>query len=58
MKVHRRRIRLIKGLALAGCSLGLAAPIIADAYAANRSTGCFVLIDETTNDTVAAGVLQ
>jgi hypothetical protein len=31
MKVHRRRIRLIKGLALAGCSLGLAVPSIAGA---------------------------
>jgi hypothetical protein len=31
MKVHRRRIRLIKGLALAGCSLGLAAPTVAGA---------------------------
>jgi hypothetical protein len=31
MKVHRRRIRLIKGLALAGCSLGLAVPTVASA---------------------------
>jgi hypothetical protein len=31
MKVHRRRIRLIKGLALAGCSLGLAVPTVAGA---------------------------
>jgi hypothetical protein len=31
MKVHRKRIRLIKGLALAGCSVGLAVPAIAGA---------------------------
>ena len=31
MKVHRKRIRLIKGLALAGCSLGLAVPTVAGA---------------------------
>jgi hypothetical protein len=31
MKVHRRRIRLIKGLALAGCAVGLAAPTVAGA---------------------------
>jgi hypothetical protein len=31
MKFHRKRIRLIKGLALAGCSLGLAAPTVAGA---------------------------
>ena len=31
MKFHRKRIRLIKGLALAGCALGLAAPSVAGA---------------------------
>jgi hypothetical protein len=31
MKFHRKRIRLIKGLALAGCSLGLALPTVAGA---------------------------
>lgn len=34
MKVHRKRIRLIKGLALAGCSLGLAVPTVAGAMPA------------------------
>jgi sulfate adenylyltransferase large subunit len=32
-------------------------PLAADPYAANRATGAFVLIDETTNDTVAAGMI-
>ena len=31
MKFHRRRIRLLKGLALAGCTLGLAVPSVAGA---------------------------
>jgi hypothetical protein len=31
MKFHRKRIRLLKGLALAGCTLGLAAPTVASA---------------------------
>jgi bifunctional enzyme CysN/CysC len=33
------------------------APIMADPYTRNRTTGAFILIDETTNDTVAAGMI-
>jgi sulfate adenylyltransferase subunit 1 len=33
----------------------LAGPVFADAYATNRATGSFILIDEVTNNTVAAG---
>jgi sulfate adenylyltransferase subunit 1 (EFTu-like GTPase family) len=29
-----------------------------DAYADNRATGAFILIDESTNDTVAAGMIM
>ena len=32
-------------------------PLFLDEYARNRSTGSFVLIDETTNDTVGAGMV-
>jgi sulfate adenylyltransferase large subunit len=32
-------------------------PLIADPYALNRTTGSFILIDEATNDTVAAGMI-
>jgi sulfate adenylyltransferase subunit 1 len=32
-------------------------PLVADAYRANRDTGSFILIDEATNDTVAAGLI-
>jgi sulfate adenylyltransferase large subunit len=38
--------------------LRLSAPLIFDAYARNRATGAFVLIDEATNDTVAAGMAR
>ncbi|GAA4401208.1 adenylyl-sulfate kinase [Tsukamurella soli] len=31
--------------------------VVADAYAANRDTGAFILIDESSNDTVAAGTI-
>jgi len=38
--------------------LKLAQPLVADRYADNRDTGCFVIVDESTNDTVAAGMIQ
>ncbi len=38
-------------------ALRLAEPIAADPYADNRTTGAFVLIDEATNETVAAGMI-
>ena len=34
------------------------APVLADPYAVNRSTGSFILIDEDSNDTVGAGVIS
>ncbi len=39
-------------------TLRLAQPIAADPYAVNRATGAFVLVDDATNDTVAAGMIQ
>jgi sulfate adenylyltransferase subunit 1 len=33
-------------------------PVFVDAYAAGRSTGAFILIDEATNQTVAAGMIE
>jgi len=38
--------------------LRLSAPLMVDPYAENRSTGAFILIDESTNDTVAAGMVR
>jgi sulfate adenylyltransferase subunit 1 len=38
--------------------LKLAQPVFADRYTDNRATGSFVLIDEATNNTVAAGLIQ
>ena len=37
--------------------LDLAAPVMAEPYARNRVTGAFILVDETTNATVAAGMV-
>ncbi|MGH8679171.1 MAG: sulfate adenylyltransferase subunit 1 [Burkholderiales bacterium] len=33
-------------------------PLVIDAYRNNRSTGSFILIDETTNNSVAAGLVE
>jgi sulfate adenylyltransferase subunit 1 len=38
--------------------LDLAEPIVADLYAENRSTGSFILVDDATNGTVAAGMIR
>jgi sulfate adenylyltransferase large subunit len=37
--------------------LRLSTPMMVDRYRRNRTTGSFILIDETTNDTVGAGML-
>jgi sulfate adenylyltransferase large subunit len=37
--------------------LRASAPLIVDPYARNRTTGSFILIDEASNDTVAAGMV-
>ena len=37
--------------------LRCSAPLVVDPYSRNRTTGSFILIDESTNDTVAAGMV-
>ncbi len=37
--------------------LELSAPLVFDSYRRNRVTGSLILIDEATNETVAAGVI-
>ena len=43
---------------IARVSFRLAQPIVADAYRANRGTGAFIVIDESTNNTVGAGMIR
>jgi sulfate adenylyltransferase subunit 1 (EFTu-like GTPase family) len=38
-------------------SLRLAEPLAVDPYSRNRTTGAFILIDESTNDTLGAGMV-
>ena len=42
---------------IARLRLKLAAPIFPDPYADNRATGAFILIDESTNNTIGAGMI-
>jgi sulfate adenylyltransferase subunit 1 len=42
---------------IARVTLACQQPLVFDAYADNRATGCFILIDDTTNRTVAAGMI-
>ncbi|HTU98471.1 MAG TPA: sulfate adenylyltransferase subunit CysN [Solirubrobacteraceae bacterium] len=37
--------------------LRCSSPLVVDPYSRNRTTGSFILIDESTNDTVAAGMV-
>ncbi|HEX7686028.1 MAG TPA: sulfate adenylyltransferase, partial [Trinickia sp.] len=39
-------------------ALTLQKPIVCDAYDAHAATGAFVLIDEATHHTVAAGMIR
>jgi sulfate adenylyltransferase subunit 1 len=41
---------------IARVSFKLAQPLLVDPYADNRATGAFIVIDESTNNTVGAGM--
>ncbi len=43
---------------IAQVTLTLAQPLFVDSYELNRATGSFILIDETANQTVAAGMID
>lgn len=51
-------VRTLNANDIARIGLALAQPLFTDAYEALRATGSFVLIDEATNDTVAAGMVS
>jgi sulfate adenylyltransferase subunit 1 (EFTu-like GTPase family) len=42
---------------IARVSSKLAQPLVVDRYAENRATGAFIVIDESTNNTVGAGMI-
>ena len=43
---------------IAHVSLSLAQPLFVDSYELNRATGSFILVDEATNQTLAAGMID
>ena len=43
---------------IANINFKLAQPLIVDQYSQNRSTGAFIIIDETTFHTVGAGMIE
>ncbi|HQO17222.1 MAG TPA: sulfate adenylyltransferase, partial [Methylotenera sp.] len=42
---------------IARISFKLAQPLMVDSYSQNRATGAFIVIDESTNNTVGAGMI-
>ncbi len=43
---------------IAHVGLKVQLPVVCDEYARNRATGCFIVIDESSNNTVAAGMIS
>jgi len=43
---------------IAHVGLKVQQPLVCDDYAHNRATGCFIIIDESSNNTVAAGMIS
>jgi bifunctional enzyme CysN/CysC len=43
---------------IARLTLRTSAPVVADPYGENRTTGAFILVDEDSNDTVGAGMVR
>jgi sulfate adenylyltransferase subunit 1 len=55
--LERRKADTLVMNDIARIRLKLAQPIHPDPYAENRGTGAFIVIDESTNDTVGAGMI-
>jgi bifunctional enzyme CysN/CysC len=57
--LHRdERCRALRLNDIGQVVLRTTAPLFADRYARNRSTGSFILIDEATNETVGGGIID
>jgi len=55
---EKRAADEVKLNGIASVTLNVQQPLAADAYDASRSTGAFILIDEITHQTVAAGLIR
>ena len=54
---HDHNVSELKLNEVARVRLRASSPLVVDPYARNRTTGSFILIDETSNNTVAAGMI-
>ncbi|MBS0587406.1 MAG: sulfate adenylyltransferase subunit CysN [Proteobacteria bacterium] len=50
-------VNMLKMNDIARVGLKVQQPLVCDDYARNRATGCFIVIDESSNNTVAAGMI-
>jgi bifunctional enzyme CysN/CysC len=56
--LRRRSAERLELNEIARVAVSATRPVVHDAYARNRRTGCFVLIDRTSRETVAAGMIS
>jgi len=56
--LHGTDVQVLNANDIGGVELVLQKPIAADLFDEARRTGCFILIDEATNHTVAAGMIR
>lgn len=55
--MHQESVNILAMNDIARIGIKVQQPLVIDAYAKNRGTGCFILIDEVSNNTVAAGMI-
>lgn len=55
--LNQEKTESLKMNDIARVAMKVQQPLVFDAYSCNRATGSFILIDETTNNTVAAGMI-
>ncbi|MCK4524846.1 MAG: adenylyl-sulfate kinase [Candidatus Andersenbacteria bacterium] len=55
--LHRKRTNALKFNEIGRVRIKTNEPIVFDPYHKNKNTGSFIIIDETTNNTVGAGVI-
>lgn len=56
--LERQAVERLQMNDIAQVSFKLAQPLLTDPYADNRGTGAFIIIDESTNNTVGAGMIN
>lgn len=55
--MNHETVSVLKMNDIAHVGLKVQQPLVCDDYVRNRATGCFIIIDESSNNTVAAGMI-